>query len=100
MSVTITNIYLDHIMKSIIYIFYSIIIVQLSYAETVNYELKIAETILSPAGEKIKALTINGCIPGPVLKFKVGDLAHIKVQNELESEVCCLAFPVSQIAHK
>ena len=72
-------------MKSFIYIF-CLIVSQLSYAETVNYELKIAETILSPAGEKIKTLTINGGIPGPVLKFKVGDVAHIKVQNNLDNE--------------
>ena len=72
-------------MKSVIYIF-CFIIGHYTYAETINYELKIAKTLLSPAGQNIEALTINGDIPGPNLKFKVGDTARIKVINELEDE--------------
>lgn len=52
----------------------------------VDYTLDIAETTLSPAGTPVTALTINGGVPGPVLRFTVGDTAHILVRNRLASE--------------
>lgn len=53
---------------------------------TVDYTLTIAETILTPADRPRWAMTINGGIPGPVLRFKVGDVARIVVRNDLASE--------------
>ena len=55
-------------------------------AEVVEYELTIAETEFAPAGVKRTALSINGGIPGPTLRFKEGDVAKIKVHNRLKNE--------------
>lgn len=49
----------------------------------VEYDLTIAERVLSPAGKPVRALTINGGIPGPVLRFREGDFARIRVHNRL-----------------
>jgi len=51
-----------------------------------KYALVIAETKLAPAGKMVKALTINGGIPGPTLYFKVGETAVITVKNTLKKE--------------
>ncbi|MDI1311904.1 multicopper oxidase domain-containing protein [Prosthecobacter sp.] len=55
-------------------------------AATVEYDLEIAEQVLSPAGKPVKALTINGTMPGPTLRFRVGDTAVIRVHNRLKHE--------------
>lgn len=52
-------------------------------APVVDYTLEIAETTLSPAGRPVPALTINGSVPGPTLRFRVGDVARIIVRNRL-----------------
>lgn len=53
---------------------------------SVTYILDVAETALAPAGIPRTALTINGGIPGPVLRFRVGDQADILVRNHLANE--------------
>ena len=55
-------------------------------AAVVRYELSIAEKIISPTGRRVKALAINGSIPGPVLRFRVGDTARIRVHNRLPKD--------------
>ena len=62
------------------------ILVPTTSAKTVAYDLTIAETKLSPAGEERSALTINGEIPGPTLRFTEGDDAVITVRNTLGRE--------------
>jgi FtsP/CotA-like multicopper oxidase with cupredoxin domain len=52
----------------------------------VEYDLTIAEQTLSPAGKPVRALTVNGGIPGPVLRFREGDWASIRVHNALPHE--------------
>ncbi len=52
----------------------------------VEYDLRIAEEVLSPAGKPVTALTVNGTVPGPVLRFQEGDLARIRVHNDLRRE--------------
>ncbi len=52
-------------------------------ARVVEYSLDIAETELAPAGRTVRALTINGTVPGPTLRFHVGDVARIHVRNRL-----------------
>ncbi len=52
----------------------------------VEYDLHIAEQIVSPAGKPVRGLTINGGIPGPTLRFREGDFARIRVHNELKHE--------------
>ena len=55
-------------------------------AATVEYDLEIAERVLSPAGKPVKALTINDTMPGPTLRFREGDTAVIHVHNRLKHE--------------
>ena len=55
-------------------------------AKVVEYDLAIEETIQSPAGKPVRALTINGGIPGPVLRFTEGDIARITVRNKLRRD--------------
>ena len=52
----------------------------------VEYDLEIAENAVSPAGKKVRGLTINGGIPGPTLRFREGDFARIRVRNALKNE--------------
>ncbi|MCJ8330171.1 MAG: multicopper oxidase domain-containing protein, partial [Lentisphaeria bacterium] len=39
---------------------------------------------MSPAGKPVKALTVNGGIPGPTLHFNIGETAVITVKNKLK----------------
>ena len=55
-------------------------------AREVPYDLTISKTQLSPAGKERTALTINGGIPGPTLRFREGDTAVISVRNDLDRE--------------
>jgi FtsP/CotA-like multicopper oxidase with cupredoxin domain len=52
----------------------------------VEYDLHISEHIQSPAGRPVRVLAINGSIPGPVLRFREGDFARIRVHNDLKNE--------------
>lgn len=54
-----------------------------SQAAVVEYELHIADTMLVPAGTMRMAMTINGGIPGPTLRFREGDTARIRVFNDM-----------------
>ena len=54
------------------------------------YTLDIAATTLSPAGRSVPALTINGTVPGPTLRFRVGDVARIVVRNRLAADEASL----------
>jgi FtsP/CotA-like multicopper oxidase with cupredoxin domain len=57
-------------------------------ARVVEYDLAIARDRWSPdpSIREVPALTINGGIPGPVLRFRVGDVAKIRVSNRLPDE--------------
>lgn len=50
----------------------------------VEHDLHIAEQAVTPAGRRVRAFTINGGIPGPTLRFREGDLARIRVHNDLK----------------
>ena len=52
-------------------------------ARTVNYDLVLAETD-GPQGSRQKAMTINGSLPGPTLRFTEGDDAVLRVRNDLK----------------
>ncbi|MEI7774893.1 MAG: multicopper oxidase domain-containing protein, partial [Verrucomicrobiota bacterium] len=49
----------------------------------VEYDLEVAEQMLSPAGKPVRVLTINGEFPGPTLRFNEGDVARIRLHNSL-----------------
>ena len=57
-----------------------------SMASAGVYNLEIAETTINIAGEKQTAMTINGTVPGPVLRFKEGEELTIKVTNRLDED--------------
>ena len=57
-----------------------------SPARMVEYDLTVAEESVSPAGKSVPGLTINGSIPGPVLRFREGDTARIRLHNHLRDE--------------
>lgn len=55
-------------------------------AATVEYELVVAEGSVNFTGRAVRAITLNGGIPGPTLRFAEGDLARIRVRNALAEE--------------
>lgn len=71
-------------MKTIIILLLSVCLS--AFSETKVYNLTISEKEIKPTGKLRTALTINGGIPGPTLKFKLGDVAKITVHNKLKSE--------------
>lgn len=64
----------------------SLLLAASALAKVVEYDLTIAEQKLAPAGKIRTALTINGGIPGPTLRFREGDTALIHVHNALPRE--------------
>ncbi|MGK0189975.1 MAG: FtsP/CotA-like multicopper oxidase with cupredoxin domain [Verrucomicrobiales bacterium] len=57
-----------------------------SDAKVIDYELTVAESSISIAGKTRRALTLNGSMPGPTLRFREGDTARIVVRNALHHE--------------
>jgi FtsP/CotA-like multicopper oxidase with cupredoxin domain len=57
-------------------------------AEVVEYDLDVAEQSWTPDARlrPVRALTLNGGIPGPTLRFREGDAAKIRVHNRLRKE--------------
>jgi CopA family copper-resistance protein len=53
-------------------------------AETVEYELTIAEKEVDFTGQPRLAIAVNGSIPAPTLTFHEGDLARIHVKNAMK----------------
>ncbi|MDC7684528.1 multicopper oxidase family protein [Asticcacaulis sp. BYS171W] len=51
-----------------------------------DYHLTIARQIVAIGGKPVSKITVNGTIPGPVLRFKEGDEAVIHVTNAMKSE--------------
>ncbi len=54
-----------------------------AHARTTQYALTIARQPVNITGHPVKKVTINGGIPGPVLRFTEGDEAVIKVTNTM-----------------
>lgn len=57
-------------------------------ARVVEYDLEVAEQAWTPGGKvkAVRALTLNGGIPGPTIRFREGDTARIRVHNRLKNE--------------
>jgi CopA family copper-resistance protein len=51
-----------------------------------EYNLIISYQNVNITGRDVQAMTINDTIPGPTLKFQIGDTARIHVRNELDEE--------------
>ena len=52
----------------------------------VEYDLTIDEQAVNITGKSKRAMTINGGIPGPTMRFTEGDVAVIRVHNKLKTE--------------
>lgn len=55
-----------------------------TFSKTIEYELTIEKKSITIQGKTSHGMTINGSIPGPVLKFTEGDFANIKVHNKMD----------------
>ncbi|MEE8329517.1 MAG: multicopper oxidase domain-containing protein [Thermodesulfovibrionia bacterium] len=55
-------------------------------AAIVEYKLTITPQEVNITGKPTLAMTINGSIPGPTLRFKEGDTARIHVRNQMGVE--------------
>ncbi len=60
--------------------------VTMSLAATVEYDLTIAWQEVNFTGQSAKAMTINGKLPGPTLRFTEGDHVVIRVHNQMDVE--------------
>lgn len=57
-----------------------------AYAELKEFDLTIAYKTVNYTGKSVKAMSINGSIPGPVLELTEGDRVRIRVHNEMDIE--------------
>jgi FtsP/CotA-like multicopper oxidase with cupredoxin domain len=57
-----------------------------AFAETREYNLTIDRQDVRITGQPLRKITLNGTIPGPVLRFKEGDEAVIHVTNKLRED--------------
>ncbi|OWP64082.1 copper oxidase [Hymenobacter amundsenii] len=54
--------------------------------DTVVYNLTLRQELVTKAGKTVAAMTVNGGIPGPTIRFKEGGYAVIYVRNEMDVE--------------
>ena len=50
------------------------------------FDLAIGETLMNFTGSPKVALTINGSVPGPLLRWREGDTVTLRVRNELDED--------------
>jgi len=55
-------------------------------AATIEYDLTIAGQEMNFTGQTVKAITVNGQLPAPTLRFTEGDHAVIRVHNQMDVE--------------
>lgn len=53
-------------------------------AETIEYNLTVDRLPVNITGKTVKKVTVNGGIPAPTLRFKIGDEAIIHVTNKMK----------------
>ncbi len=51
-----------------------------------EFDLRIGETLVNVTGRERTALTINGSMPGPLLRWKQGDTVTLRVSNALDED--------------
>ncbi len=51
-----------------------------------DFDLRIGETPMNFTGSPKIALTINGSVPGPTLRWKEGDTVTLRVANTLDED--------------
>lgn len=60
--------------------------IQLQAQKRVEYDLFVRDTIVNFSGKEKRAIAVNGQIPMPTLTFTEGDIAVIRVHNELKED--------------
>lgn len=53
--------------------------------KTIEYDLYVADKVVNYTGKNANAITLNGGIPGPTLRFTEGDIAVVRVHNQLKT---------------
>ena len=48
-----------------------------------DFDLRIARTPVNITGKTVNAFTVNGSLPGPILRWREGDTVRIRVRNAL-----------------
>src|SRR5690606_11363896 len=48
-----------------------------------QFDLSISETLVNYTGKTRPAITINGSVPGPILRWKEGTRVQLRVRNDL-----------------
>ena len=61
-------------------------IVLLAQENEHHYQLTIKKESVNITGKEVKAMTVNGSIPGPALEFTEGETAVITVHNTMDVE--------------
>ena len=54
--------------------------------DTTTYHITLRKEMVNKTGREVMGMTINGSIPGPVLRFTEGDYAVIYVENQMDEE--------------
>ncbi|NJC25849.1 multicopper oxidase domain-containing protein [Neolewinella antarctica] len=49
-----------------------------------EYELVLEDAMVNKTGKTVRGMTVNGGVPGPVLRFKEGEYAKITVVNKMK----------------
>ncbi len=57
-----------------------------SWAKDVSYDLTVDHQSVNFTGKTVQAMTVNGGIPGPVLRWTEGDQAVVRVHNKMNVE--------------
>ena len=68
----------------LILITFTMCLLAFAHAKEVKYDLTIARQHVDFTGKPVVAMTINGGIPGPTLRFTEGDTAVIRVHNTMD----------------
>ncbi len=56
-----------------------------AHAAAASYDVTIARQEISPLpGERVRAITLNGTVPGPVLRLREGEEAVVRMTNRLD----------------
>ncbi|MFC1523259.1 multicopper oxidase domain-containing protein [Thermodesulfobacteriota bacterium] len=63
-----------------------LIVPKQALSDSIEYDLEIAGREVDFTGHPVRAMTINGAIPGPTLRFREGDVARIRVHNTMDVE--------------
>lgn len=66
--------------------FMFLLISTIIFAKTVEYEIDISYSEVNFTGKPVKAMALNGEIPGPTLEFTEGDILKVTFHNNMDVE--------------